>query len=620
MPCTLLVGTSTVPTGIDCFPCLTDCLRFTVIQSMYHCEIMYVVLRWFLFLFSCSYAAYLNSHHSGDHIAVEIARGEVLCPLCKSLTNGLIPYIAPAVGAALISTEDLVVSDKVFESVQPSTLLDLFVKSSSMQSMQLQASWQLNNITNKDSCNGISSKMNAFFHACLIQYNMLSMGDSYDRIHPTTAFRSIRAAHAAWAAVSYTLLDSTVKSLRSRESIGMSVQLPTILESERSLIVALLATLRSAPTLFANAKEYEEYIALPIKYILVGYDSSISIETSLSSESFDALEMSLSKSTKSSNSTMSWSDRFSSFVSTAQSIGFSVPSSSVSNSVKLGSTDEFRLIPEASCKKADLEMYLSSCPLETVETVLFPDSNTITSAILLARGKGVADKDLWPILKAPLLAHDLHMISMAVLSTASNLSTFSTWNSIVCLCRLVQILIEPQSIGLASNSAKSKTGNEFYSEDISRKKAKLTANSPSSKNNQLDDVVETIENLRNTVCQQSGVSMQEYVPSGSRLLKLVLQSWIPFLEYSYHLRQGVECVAGNMKASDVTVPTASKDSHDELSLLYEYATLILKALDVPDLVNLVQLTSTKRLFKFWTSHYYIFNKGVRYELVEYFYS
>ena len=127
---------------------------------------------------------------------------------------------------------------------------------------------------------------------------------------------------------------------------------------------------------------------------------------------------------------------------------------------------------DASCmlcsnpRPHEVRSALMSQPLASVGTVSFPDPKRQSTIMkhglrLLAEeaeavdsAASLTESDLWPFLRTPLLEHDLHVIAVAFVTTAVDLTAAIAALPVICLARLAQILIEPAASGMASANSK----------------------------------------------------------------------------------------------------------------------------------------------------------------------
>lgn len=97
-------------------------------------------------------------------------------------------------------------------------------------------------------------------------------------------------------------------------------------------------------------------------------------------------------------------------------------------------------------------MTLLQLPSYTVtHQSLLPNSKRLSMMLDLFHKKGIPEKYLWNFLHIPLLSHDLHVIAIAVTTCISSVQSFDECIGVLCLARLIQILIEPASLGITNH-------------------------------------------------------------------------------------------------------------------------------------------------------------------------
>ena len=111
--------------------------------------------------------------------------------------------------------------------------------------------------------------------------------------------------------------------------------------------------------------------------------------------------------------------------------------------------DKLTLLLDAnSCSLQDCYMSLLQLPSYTVTHPALLPAKRLSNLLDLFQKKGVPEQYLWNFLHIPLISHDLHVIAMAVITCVSSVESLDESIGILCLARLVQILIEPTSLGI----------------------------------------------------------------------------------------------------------------------------------------------------------------------------
>ena len=296
---------------------------------------------------------------------------------------------------------------------------------------------------------------------------------------------------------------------------------------------------------------------------------------------------------------------------------------SLSNSA----TDHF--LTHATADRSSLQRSLLSMPFESVSTNCFPNSHTVRRLGKLAMEKGLPEQEIWPFLKTPLLSHDLHIIAVAVFSCTEDLSSFLIINQFLCLAKLAQCLLEPAATGvvdlLSGGAAQEKAGTKSEAKhahvsgesekgSVHKRFRTSSSGSPDASfsggvASQLDstpgcagikgitlaDTISTtakcLASLRTTVCSTASVSLLAAAPVGQDLVALVLDSWIPYLEFAFHLQSHAQRLCGLEPPQDALALAANlaatnchlqnDPGHQNLLAKSTHAAALMRALQLP---------------------------------------
>lgn len=411
-----------------------------------------------------------GSNYEGSQV-IDVRKGEMLCPLCKSIGNSILPYTPPFIAQSLLP-----LSAPPPESPRPSvggiekgrisclsnllepsaecrlnfqnefvqyvrSLLPAVASTSvgvedSIEPIDVssfeKASEQLTSFASSSASSSASLAYDAVIAAGMFQKDILSNFIplwSTESSTFATRFQSLlksdlgRSTHLTWSAAAYTLLSaSRTKSWVGHDKLGKdALYRHGLLDSEEDkkeilFIHQLLLFLRSiAPKVDNNGQSVlKDGIIAPLGDLLGG------CKTSCTASIF------------------------------AQTDGERVHNSCILTAFP---TDE------------EVRSAVLTQPLLSVGTLAFPDlqrqsivmghaSRIITNNV--SAGK-VSSEEIWPFLLTPLLEHDLHTVAIAFASTATDLAKTMDALSLICLARLAQILIEPASTGLASKNSKTAT-------------------------------------------------------------------------------------------------------------------------------------------------------------------
>jgi hypothetical protein len=416
-----------------------------------------------------------------DHQVIDVKRGELLCPLCKGIGNCILPYTPPHIAAARLPMHKAASASTCSslnlppsmhgdrESISSllshaglekttSSSLSTFVKSllppvdRSPQGMKGPVPVPVPPvvITGVFAAD-VAAAAKAASSAFALADTASNPAGAYDRVVSDSLFQKeilshfiphwhhdshamqrtsvmvkpglARSTHSSWAAAAYTLLCS------SRAKSWLDVQSSTphrvdgilnLYEDEKNitLIYQLLLFLRTVdPALYKhNAAVLHSGLIGPLGDLLSG------------------------------------------------SSPLGMPFNGV-HQVYLNRND-------ASCmlcsnpRPQEIRSALMSQPLASVGTISFPDPKR--QSIIMKHGlrllaeeaeavdsaTSLTENDLWPFLRTPLLEHDLHVIAVAFVVTAVDLTAAMAALPVICLARLAQILIEPAASGMASVNSK----------------------------------------------------------------------------------------------------------------------------------------------------------------------
>lgn len=173
----------------------------------------------FVLFFRCSK---FYTTMASEHVALNIQRGEILCPFCKTVSNSLLPKL-PDVSFPF---QDKEVRESV-DTTQPQAYIRM-ISEGRASPLDL----FMNNNTNTQYIQSIQQR-NEYFLRCLSQSSFVDgltdvksylQIDSFVAITGKEASQSplrnihyeLQYVYATWSAVAYTLLMATVNQIRSR--------------------------------------------------------------------------------------------------------------------------------------------------------------------------------------------------------------------------------------------------------------------------------------------------------------------------------------------------------------------------------------------------------------------
>lgn len=183
-------------------------------------------------------------------------------------------------------------------------------------------------------------------------------------------------------------------------------------------------------------------------------------------------------------------------------------------------------------------------------------------------------------LYSPLISQDLHTTAVAAGSTARDLSAFLLLNALLCVARLTQICIEPAVTDFycererRSTTKKAASSSSLQPQTVAKKSRKddpvcvsgggfhphphhlhphplggggggggnMGMAPPTAGSAELEGLGEVLLCFRGIVCGAAGVPLAQSMLTTVELAAIVLDSWIPFLEFAFHLHEVMRIV------------------------------------------------------------------------------
>lgn len=163
----------------------------------------------------------------------------------------------------------------------------------------------------------------------------------------------------------------------------------------------------------------------------------------------------------------------------------------------------------------------------------------------------------WPILHQPILSQDLHVVAIAAVCSANDIVVAQTYVKLLCIARLTQIMIEPICTGridakcvLANIRAAQEVEISETAESVKKRVRDCFEMSEGSSTSHVSDwngppephsvfADGALERFRDHACIAANVPIHPCPtiepPSGTSLETIVLDSWLPYLEYASYL-------------------------------------------------------------------------------------
>jgi len=561
---------------------------------------------------------------------VDVDRGESLCPLCKSVTNTLVPFTArtpcrPGTeGNYFLPAQ----CPPYCVGVHTPASLDAVPEVGASAGELSTEAFRLSSLQEKPFPQRVAS-LHALFAHNLERGKLVSDGQFYDscsqqgklpwdidNLSEAGVPRNLallRTQHAMWSATAYTLLTATCNRIRERNVFAstpgapQSTAVPLQLhDTDMSLLRHLLSLVWRSPSWVRN---YNDFICKPLRALITGQSFSDLIPQKYKAEAGTPTEQFFTK---------------------------------------------------TRARLCDLQRSRLSMPFEAVSTSMYPNAKLVGKVAKLAIDGGVPEEDAWAVLRSPLLSQDLHVIAIAAAASAANLPAFFALNQILCVAKLAQTLLEPVVTGQVdyfklNEDQHTKSGasvrgrggakgdaKHSHSFELDKDGDKDSTPSKRSKTSQqssvqadameistpsgassvpsispLDASVTGLTQLRDLVCRAAGVPQSRAAPLGWNLLAIVLDSWIPFLEYAYHLQVLMKAISGIRTSEEdaLTVPVSASANavssnlrhdanHQHLPQKFAHAAALLVALDLPSVDQLAASAFFTDLMTRWGEHFH----------------
>eukprot|EP01041_Mallomonas_annulata_P000556 gene556-1070_t len=519
---------------------------------------------------------------SRQTVAVDSSRGETLCPLCKCLINALLPHTPHHISKQIyansvpksVGTENHDMPDACSTTDDGDMSMSM---SMSMFSPQRNEEWlsadyyidslfalSVDNATTESSNNPVSesysnnknmlsSYCQTFAESCLSQYQLSFRRQvSLDLNPPCRPLYVMRALHSSWSALAYTLLcasslprwleddnNTNIANIDEKSIDGGSLTTSTTASNQRKdveLAIQMFLCARHSAHWFGE--DFRETVLIPLRSLLSGRTS-------------DGKDPSLSKGSGSGT----------------------------------GTGTGCRLIPTSVCRTNECEEILTSLPARVTGMPGFPNPKRTLATLSFARSKGIPVTRLWPLLRQPLLSQDLHVIAVAAVCCTSSYSESREALNTVVLARLVQILLEPICNG--NLPGYEQDSHHIHNDILNHTGQRISPQELSV------DVIPHLENVRNELCDISGVNKNAiHAPVGLDLLYIIYDSWMPFLQFAAVLSK-VLVIAATGREKEECKDKLQPDGTGELQGF-------LVALGMPTLAELLQSRAVSTLIRAWS--------------------
>eukprot|EP00597_Dinobryon_sp_UTEXLB2267_P010701 CAMPEP_0170101252 /NCGR_PEP_ID=MMETSP0020_2-20130122/2148_1 /TAXON_ID=98059 /ORGANISM="Dinobryon sp., Strain UTEXLB2267" /LENGTH=1808 /DNA_ID=CAMNT_0010324313 /DNA_START=870 /DNA_END=6296 /DNA_ORIENTATION=+ len=575
---------------------------------------------------SCGHAMHLNCFETfhikecnrnfmnHPHIALNDERNELLCPLCKTITNSILPIYADVqIMPVTPSTSSHNVSE--MEEKNEHTL-ELFAHSNTIKSdseidtNKVMALQFLDSVLDCNNLDGKSEHLSTQTIQASVDSLMKKNSDDCRLAKFSNLlfyYPKLQGLYSTWAALAYTLLTASVCQIKERgcdvlPSSRPLASKPTLPSNDCSILYHTMRYLRQVPFMRPSSNEsnglFLDFVVHPLHSAIFGINNS-----------------------------------------------------------KLGElpvNPEYIPLDVEECNEAVIRQGILSLSqhanLSNTVTIIPTRLGTInyyTGALDRIVKKDEADfaalsEVMCPSIHLPLLAQDLHTFAIASASSAKDLKSFMIINSFVCIARLAQAMIEPNCSAQYSDYNSSKVLEKQYvntqqqdNDSVSpssqlTKRLKMSSNSKAKNQKiaamdgdaKIDHEMESfglsLQTLRERICKAAGVP---FAPMES-LLEAALDSWIPYLEFSYHLRSAMIAICVQQigsSTSDEYLQYLMRRSHDigddvhchtqsDCHTKYQHTLWLCRMLDVPSMQTMLE-SSLEGTILNWAYRFQRFHGG-----------
>ena len=364
---------------------------------------------------------------------IDVKRKELLCPLCKSIGNTILPHTPPHIASAslpqtvtptttavavegglmdlstLLSTNHESFSEALLIHVRsllaaPKSAMGVEGESSVLESSDSTSSPEVPTVEVTTSASALynSSFRKAIMRNFLPRWHLDS---TMERLLGLAVPDLGRCIHLSWSAAAYTLLSASrakfwLDSDCAEAVRGCGVLSPVVDEKEVSLVYQLLLLLRSVPPSMGGTDfNLEEGIITPLSNLLAG------VQTTSTASIFRR---------------------------------------------KDGRREEKSCVLTDYPTDDDIRSAVLSQPLLCVGSLAFPDVKRQSMILAQSFRSAISPTERWPFMLTPLLEHDLHTIAIAFAAATGSVEKALEALSLLSLARLAQILIEPAATGVAA--------------------------------------------------------------------------------------------------------------------------------------------------------------------------
>ncbi len=452
--------------------------------------------------------SYLYAHD--PPLAFDVSDGEFICPLCKSISNAFLPLTTPESASRYWAH----ITDDNPKQPQKSAFEEWLVNVEHRKASS-PVKFSVNMLLNtpevpawgngKESLRLLESISASYAlpWRTELENTLVKLPDE----EGNKEIQLTRGCHSMWACIAYTLQVQYFASVWTAGHTGPSLGSETV-----GFAAQLLNMLRQMPNWFEGLESFEDCIGTPLKLLVSGCRTDVEGDDMSHSASVDA---------------------------------------------KVGGVRAVDELTIAECREA-----LLSTSFETVGSSRFNNPRRISLLQQILHHKGIQACDLWGTLTIPLLAQDLAGIAVASVACAADVRSAEAVLGILCVARLSQILIEPTCTGISAASKTEllsllKADGEVRFKSATPPVAEKPLLQFTDPENDTDGVCRLLKQLQDAIITGAGLDSSKRASIMENMRTLVLDEWLPFLEFVVCLLHSFRCAVSGLAEPVPDIRSAS---------------------------------------------------------------
>ncbi len=524
-----------------------------------------------------SCARSVNGQRTAHDFAIDVMKGECLCPLCKAVSNTILPLEDLRLNKnSLVGFEqDSDNEESDFPTESTPTALSFSEIMNSYGEMSSIHSWLKRCIRKYRVKNSIRFRDERFHSNLLAFQSALHVADNDVRsiqgltMHEIEGWfhgnmRALRCFFGTSSAIAHTINNMSNRNLR-HWALGLEHGIGTtavaanswkVVESDYNMSRQLLGLVSRMSSLFSkDLGMYHRMLISPVLSLMLGKDHTISPSTS------------------------------------SKAIQRSDPNL----------VSQWRHL-------------LRTLPFQAVHSVDFPDLPTVFEVLQQARAtfdatseddnatpvpdvEELFSSELWGFSHGPLLTQDLSVFAIVLYGLLENEAAYKASLLLILVAKVCQLLLEPEATGLDAHACNGSND----SADMQKKRPKFQATS----NLELEFVQLSVQLrlLQEHLCRDANTPLASTHASSSRddseLLLYVCNGLVPFLEYLCRIHELVGLPVyfeDAFTARDMLVQQ-TKDDRALVGSVFQ----LMKAIHFPDLSAILESALTKYLGQVWAN-------------------